>query len=223
VRSDRNSRAWAINGRGRVAGDIFAAGAASHPALFRRGQVIDLGTVPALEASAVGINDAGDVLIDGWNPRGPQHQGFLLHHGHVVALPISFVSGINDHHQVVGSVGVPLSVQAVSYKRGVVTPVGGSLAAQGTSASAVNARGDVTGGFPDSDGLVGHALLDRRGVATDLGTLPRGLVATGLALNAHDQVVGYAFDYSTTFVERAFLYDARLSDARPERSDPWRF
>ena len=104
MRSDRNSRAWAINGRGRVAGDIFAAGAASHPTLFRRGQVIDLGTVPALEASAVGINDAGDVLIDGWNPRGPQHQGFLLHHGHVVALPISFVSGINDHHQVVGSV-----------------------------------------------------------------------------------------------------------------------
>lgn len=119
----------------------------------------------------------------------------------------------------VGSVGVPLSVQAVSYKRGVVTPVGGSLAAQETSASAVNARGDATGGFLDSDGLVGHAFLDRRSVATDLGTLPGGLVATGLALNAHDQVVGYAFDYSTTFVERAFLYDARLDPPMRDLND----
>ena len=209
-RSDRSSRAWAINGRGRVAGDITAGGASLHPALFRRGQVIDLGAVPALYASAVGINDAGDVLIDSWGLPLPQHQGFLLHHGHVVALPISFVSGINDHHQVVGALGLPLSLQAVSYRRGVLTPVGGSLAAQETSARAVNARGDITGGFLGTDGLTGHAFLDRGGTATDLGTLPGGLVAAALALNARDQVVGYAFDYSTTFVERAFLYDARL-------------
>jgi len=54
----------------------------------------------------------------------------------------------------------------------------------------------------------------------------RGLVATALALNAHDQVVGYAFDHSTAFVERAFLYDARfdppiqdLNDLIPADSD----
>ena len=96
--------------------------------------------------------------------------------------------------------------------------VGGSLGARNISANAVNATGDIAGGFLDA-GLGGHAFLDRGGVTTDLGTLPGGLAATGLALNAHDQVVGTAFDYSTTFVERAFLYDARLAASLQDLND----
>jgi probable HAF family extracellular repeat protein len=220
--NDRNSRAWAINGRGQVAGDTYAAWAAGvHPAVFRHGKVIDLAPVPAFTyAAAVGINDAGDLLIHAWTPpRLLPAQGFLLHHGILAALPITFVTGINNRHQVVGATGDPIIVlQAVSYRRGELASIGGSLGARGISANAVNDRGDIAGGFLDGD-LTGHAFLDRAGVTTDLGTLPGGLEAAGLALNVHDQVVGYAFDYSTTFIERAFLYDARLLPSLQDLND----
>jgi hypothetical protein len=118
---DRNSRAWAINGRGRVAGDTYAAWAAGiHPAVFRHGKVIDLTAVPAFAyATAVGINDAGDVLIHAWTPpRLLPAQGFLLHHGILAALPITFVSGLNNRHQVVGATGDPgIVLQAVGCSR----------------------------------------------------------------------------------------------------------
>ena len=66
--------------------------------------------------------------------------------------------------------------------------------------------------------VVGGTYLDHvRRVAPRAAT--QRLEATGLALNAHDQVVGYAFDYSTTFVERAFLYDARLDPPMRDLND----
>lgn len=219
--NDRNSRAWAINGRGQVAGDAYAAWAAGiHPTVFAHGKVIDLPAIPTFAyASAVGINDAGDVLISAWTPpRLLPAQGFLLHHGILAALPITFVSALNNRHQVVGATGDPSIVQAVSYRRGELTSIGGSLGARSISANAVNARGDIAGGFLDGD-LGGHAFLDRAGATTDLGTLPGGLEATGLAFNVHDQVVGYAFDYSATVVERAFLYDARLGPSLQDLND----
>jgi probable HAF family extracellular repeat protein len=88
------------------------------------------------------------------------------------------------------------------------------------SPNAINARGDIAGGFLDAGGD-GHAFLARSGVVMDLGTLPGGPIATALALNAHDQVVGYAFDYSlpATLAERAFLYDPRLDPPMQDLND----
>ena len=104
-----SSEALAINDRGCIAGDIAVGGGALHPALFVRGRTIDLGTPMGLpSASAVAINHAGDVLIQ-VQVGSAFSEGFLLHHGQTVALPIQSAFGLNDRRQAVGSVSSGLA------------------------------------------------------------------------------------------------------------------
>ena len=93
------------------------------------------------------------------------------------------------------------------------------LATQSTVATAINARGDVAGGYLVIGGSTGGAFLERDGVLTDLGTLPGGGFAVALALNSHDQVVGYVFDIGPGVGEHAFLYDARLDPPMQDLND----
>jgi probable HAF family extracellular repeat protein len=215
----RSSGAWAINDRGRVVGDIAAGGDAFHAALFVRGRIVDLGTPMGLPgATAIAINHAGDVLIQvevGYAFA----EGFLLHHGQTVALPIQSAWGLNNRRQAVGSVGPALLQRAVVVSGNTVTdPTQGIGAGFSTVATAINARGDVAGGYVPSDGSTGGAFLERDGVLTDLGGLPGGAFTVALALNSRDQVVGYAFGIGNG-VGHAFLYDAQLDPPMQDLND----
>jgi probable HAF family extracellular repeat protein len=214
------SHAFGINDRGRIAGDISVpgGGVATHAALFVRGRIIDLGTPMGFPSATAGpINHAGDVLI-GVNVNSLLLNGFLLHHGRTIALPI-MPSGLNDRGQVAGDVGVFPFLKAVVLDRdGMLEPVPGLDSQLSSTASAINARGDVVGTYRAVGGSTGGAFLERDGVLTDLGTLP-GTTPVAVALNSHDQVVGEAFDFSSVFGQHAILYDARLAPPMQDLND----
>ena len=217
-----SSYAFAINDRGRVAGTVTGpGGGASHAALFVRGHIIDLGTPPGFPtAGAGGINHAGDVLIEADAVVGilGSGQGFLLHHGHLVALPITSVGGLNNRRQVVGEVGNDMG-PAVLFSGGKSILVAPGLPLP-SFAQAINARGDIAGGYRDGPfGSTGGAFLEMGGVVTDLGTLPGAGTAIALGLNSRDQVVGGAIGYATGPVERAFVYDTRLDPPMQDLND----
>jgi probable HAF family extracellular repeat protein len=216
-----SSTAWAINDRGRVAGeiDVVGGGGASHAAVFVRSRITDLGTPLGLPtATAIAINRGGDTLIQA-EVGSALVQGFLLHHGHTVALPIQSAWGLNDRRQAVGSEGPARLQRAVVVDHnGLGDAVPGLDIQLASVATAINARGDVAGGYAVIDGSTGGAFLERDGVFTDLGTLPGG-IAVAFALNSHDQVVGYAFGVGTGIGEHAFLYDARLDPPMRDLND----
>ena len=103
-------------------------------------------------------------------------------------------------------------------RNGLAGPVPGLDTQLAVIATAINARGDVAGGYEVIDGSTGGAFLERDGVLTDLGTLPGG-IAVALALNSHDQVVGKAFGIGLGLGEHAFLYDARLDPPMQDLND----
>jgi probable HAF family extracellular repeat protein len=219
--ADASSSAWAINDHGRVAGgiDVVGGGGASHAALFVRRRIIDLGTPLGYpSATAIAIDHAGDTLIEA-GVNFVSVAGFLLHHGRTVALPITSAFGLNDRRQVAGSVGPTRMQRAVVVDGNGLTHAVPGLDTQPTSvATAINARGDVAGGYEAVGGSTGGAFLERDGVLTDLGTLPGG-IAVALALNSHDQVVGDAFGIGTGLGEHAFLYDGRLDPPMQDLND----
>jgi probable HAF family extracellular repeat protein len=214
-----SSSATAINDRGRVVGDIAAGGDALHAALFVRGRIVDLGTPMGLpSATAIAINHAGDVLIQG-EVGSAFAEGFLVHHGHTVALPIQTAWGLNDRRQAVGSVGPALLQRAVLVDGNTVTDATPEIGAGfSTVATSINAHGDIAGGYGPSDGSTGDAFLERGGVLTDLGGLPGGAFTVAFALNSRDQVVGYAFGIGNG-VGHAFLYDAQLDPPMQDLND----
>jgi probable HAF family extracellular repeat protein len=221
-----SSLALDINDHGRIAGQISVAGNnvnASHAALFVRGRVIDLGTPPGFaSASAGAINHAGDTLIGARvTINSVQVNGFLLHHGHTIALPI-IPLGLNDRRQVAGALGqllFPSSLRAVVLDRnGMFEPLPGLDSQLSSAANAINARGDVVGTYTAVDGSTRGAFLERDSVFTDLGTLP-GAIPVAVALNSHDQVVGTALAFSTVFGQHAILYDARLDPPMQDLND----
>jgi hypothetical protein len=185
--------------------------------LFVRGRIIALGTPPGVpSAFPLAINHAGDILLEGGQAGTAYTQGFLLHHGHLVALPITSVWGLNDRRQVVGSVGLPAFQRAVVFSGNALTGVPGLGSQLSGVATAINARGDVAGGYVD--GSTGGAFLERGGVLTDLGGLPGGAFTVAFALNSRDQVVGYAFGIGNG-VGHAFLYDAQLEPPMQDLND----
>jgi probable HAF family extracellular repeat protein len=195
-----------------------AASSATHAALFVRGRIIDLGTPMGFPTATAGaINHAGDTLI-GVNVNSLLLNGFLLHHGHTIALPI-IPAGLNDRRQVAGAVGVfPLLRAVVLDRNGMLEPVPGLDGQLSSAAEAINARGDVVGTYRAVGGSSGGAFLERDGVLTDLGTLP-GTTPVAVALNSHDQVVGEAFAFTATFGQHAILYDTRLDPPVQDLND----
>src|SRR5262245_34895094 len=143
-----SSGAWAINDRGRIAGDI-AVGAGFHSALFVHGRIIDLGTPPGFpSAFALAINHAGDVLLQ-VGVAYASVEGVLRRHGQLVAVTVTSVWGLNDRRQVVGSVGLPGPQTAVVFGGNALTRVPGLGGQRGSLATAINARGDIAGGYDD--------------------------------------------------------------------------
>jgi probable HAF family extracellular repeat protein len=82
----------------------------------------------------------------------------------------------------------------------------GSSDPTSVEAMGVNALGEVTGSFIDSDGHR-RAFLYSHGLMHDLGTLLGGISSVGIAVNASSQVTGSSTVSDSSSVEHAILHN----------------
>jgi len=129
-----------------AAGDVVAAtptaSGNAHAALFRNGQVIDLGTLGGLYSEAIGINKSGLIVGNSQIASGYVH-AFLYSNNVMTDLgtlggPNSYAIAINDSGQIVGNSDLADGTShAFLYKAGVMTDLGA------VSAVSINTSGQI--------------------------------------------------------------------------------
>jgi len=129
-----------------AAGDVVAATPTAsgyrHAALFRNGQVIDLGTLGGLTSEANGINNVGQIVGDSQTASGSTH-AFLYSNNVMTDLGTlgglnSYAIAINDAGQIVGNSDfLDGTSHAFLYVAGVMTNLGA------VSAISINASGQI--------------------------------------------------------------------------------
>ena len=151
--------------------DFVPPGVQSVSAAVSGYQAIDLGTLRASYSRAVAINGRGQVVVESGG-------GFLWQNGDVTDLHLGPLD-INDAGQVLGVSGI--------WENGTTTSFG-TLGGGWTYASAINARGQVTGQSETAGGQT-HGFLWSDGTMVDIGALD-GRWAAPTAINGDGWVVG---------------------------------
>jgi CSLREA domain-containing protein len=167
----------------------------------------DLGTLGGSTSSAVGINEAGQVIGSSVTAGGQQH-AFIWGNGILTDLGTlggntSFVSDINDAGQVVGQSYTPGGqIHAFVWDSGTMTDLG-TLGGNTSQPVAIIDTGQVIGQSQTAGGQQ-HAFVWDNGIMTDLGTLG-GDNSRSLAINEAGQVVGLSD--AAGGQQHAFLWD----------------
>jgi probable HAF family extracellular repeat protein len=184
-----------INNAGQIAGNS----ADNHAFIFHNGVLTDLGSLGGTSTTALGMNDAGQIVGLSTTTSGRRH-AFLYSDGTMTDVSASgdatqadsFASGINNAGQVVftQSNGLVLSERGVFiYDHGVVTSLNSSPR---HFANAINNHGQVVGGIADP-GEGGRSFTAWRYSAGAFSFLGDGTggqkQATGI--NNAGQVLGY--------------------------------
>jgi probable HAF family extracellular repeat protein len=199
-----DTRAYAINASGQVAGDAMAPGY-YRAFLYSNGRMTDLGTFGGAYASASAINDAGVVVgaatyADTDNANGATHafiycNGVLTDLGSVTGGD-SWAEAVNASGDVVGEsweTDPSLPAHAFLYSRGVMADLG-TLGGIGASAYDINASGDIVGGAATLDDY--HAFIYRNGRMLDLNDMITGMdgytVSTARSINDAGQILAWA-------------------------------
>jgi probable HAF family extracellular repeat protein len=162
--------------------------------LWRRGQILDLGTLPegSFENIANAVNNRGQVVGLAVNTTPDpfsffglptQTRAFLWQNGVMQDLgtlggPDAIAGLINDAGEITGpsylpidpATGVPSAVHPFFWKNGNMIDIG-SLGGTDSEPTAMNARGEVVGLSTLAGDSTSHPFLWRRGKLTDLGTL----------------------------------------------------
>lgn len=217
-----NSAAADINKFGVVVGSYPAGGSSIHAFLNRGKGLVDLGAMRGASSRAEAINDKGQVLGNYLDAFGQPAGGFIYYRGdrrNLGTLPGRFTiySDINNAGYTTAS-----GVATGGYHAFLRSPDGklrdiGSLPFRNptTMAEALNNRNQITGNsgpllLPDPPV---HAYIWTNGVMRDLGNLGGGAPNSGLAINDHGQVTGYAAVPPGRLNRAAFLYThGRLID-----------
>lgn len=159
----------------------------------------DVGLTVGSAVNASGVvagylyDDYGDPTAAIWDPATQQTIDLGIYY--------SWAMGINDDGVVVGG-----SYQgAFRWEDGTTTYLGGISGYPYSTATGVNASGQIVGYYYDEYGY-SRAFLWESDVMTDLGTLG-GLSSSAAAINDAGTVVGWS-DLADGFTRRAFAWDA---------------
>ena len=188
----------------------------SHAFLYAGGALHDLG-VPTgyVRSVGAGIDDAGDVLVNGENDDNgsgspsPIDHPFLYHNGTFssLALPAADVlaHGLISSNGHIGGVGqtAPNHFSPFLYANDSSKNLGVPAGYTSCDAAAINNNGDILGTAVAGNGTgASHAALYHAGTWADLGTLGPGGTSAG-GLNDLGQATG---GFGTNTSAHAFLY-----------------
>jgi probable HAF family extracellular repeat protein len=207
--------AGGMNNRGDIVG-----GSIDGPFVYARTGLRNIPVEPSWDDSAAShINDAGQVIGNGYTLLSGMGRGFLYSAGGTRIIDAfgakfySYVYGINNAGHVVGIAQPPngFGQHAFLDRDGVVTDLG-TLGGFSSQANDINDAGQIVGNSetvppPGADEFHAgptRAFLYERGTMKDLGTLG-GMVSRGLAINNGGIVVGDSY-LPGNMVQVAFVY-----------------
>jgi probable HAF family extracellular repeat protein len=204
-------QASGINAAGLIVGSaFFPSPPGYHAALYRGGQLTDLGMLPGDTTSGgVRINAAGQVAGYSVNPASGLVHAFLYGGGtmtdlgSLVAGHSTFVTGLNASGQVVGYSGSasgqgPIPYHAFLYRGGKMADLG-ALGGDSSIAQGINDAGQVVGQSSIAPGAnTIHAFVYRGGKMQDLNALlPAGshlTLVNAFGINNKGQVLAAGLD-----------------------------
>src|SRR6266481_159078 len=177
-----------------AAGDVVAAtptaSGSEHAALFRNGQVIDLGTLGGLNSEAIGINKSGLIVGNSQIASGYVH-AFLYSNKVMSDLgtlggPNSYAIAINDSGQIVGNSDLADGTShAFLCEAGVMTDLGA------VSAVGINASGQILVSDSSFASVYSNGTMQPLPFPQCVGYGPQ--YATAYAINDSAEVVGVAW------------------------------
>jgi probable HAF family extracellular repeat protein len=171
----RDSKAFAIDDHGRIAGVSNLPNGDNHAFVSNRDRLEDLGTLPGgVYSAAYAINRSGEIVGVADTPRQFKH-AVLWRGAKIVDLGIlpggstSSARAINNKGQIVGYADSKDGYHAFLFTDGRMQDLG-TLGSDPSAASGVNDRGQVVGASNVTDD-VRHAFLWQSGEMIDLNTL----------------------------------------------------
>jgi probable HAF family extracellular repeat protein len=173
------------------------------------GDAIDLGTLGGNIASAIGINDKGEIVGFAEATTPGQTRAFLYKDGSMSELgtlggPWSNANAINNRSEIVGRsvLADGVSIRGFFWSDGQMTNIG-TLGGNSSVAVDINDRSEVVGFSRISSGPF-HAFLYKDGNMVDLGALLPGPDSRAMSINNKGDVTGYYTRPDGTI--HAFLY-----------------
>ncbi len=179
-----------INNLGQIVGNSSD----GHAVMLSQGEVTDLGTFGGDYASALGINDLGQIVGYFALPSG-HHHAFLYTDGVMTALgpfgeeAISVATAINDSGMITGFAtdSYMVSARAFLYNNGIMTDIS-PFDSRESYARDINNHGQVAGEYLPYSGPF-RCFVRSEHLISDLGTLA-GIDCVALAINDQGEVVG---------------------------------
>lgn len=211
--------AYAISNSGYIAGHVTR-GMTTRAFVFSHGSVTEIEPLPGnTDTSSYGVNNRGQVVgpSSGDDVTRPYIYSDGVTSGVGPPGQEGIATGINDAGHVVGVSYLGTGALAFVYRNGTMHYLGTLPGGQTSYATAINNRGQITGGAqyspPDPIGAQDHAFMYQDGTMKDLGTLG-GPRSTGYAINELGVVVGAStITPGDNPLQHAFLYSGgRMHD-----------